>query len=261
MRNKRVGFLGDPNFPTYGLKGTKGGDITFYESLYEDYSRKSFTHIEDRPFAISGLEQRLHQALDEKIGSGGGFWGIFDHYWGRGLLWQREANVERMIRLRRGASGREAAPSWSWEGHSGGITFMKPDPHTVDWLSDEVILPWTKAKESHSRMTTASYRGERALKGKALEWKHDPHLNHDDTYESIVYDDEANLPSRDILRILVVGRKKLTEYQHSQVRKHSYVLVLAPKGVASGYIYERVGAGSLDESLIDFENSTSVLVE
>jgi Heterokaryon incompatibility protein (HET) len=59
MRNTRVGILGDPNFPIYGLQSSKGGFLFFYEGLYELYSKLSFSNIEDRLFAISGLEQRL----------------------------------------------------------------------------------------------------------------------------------------------------------------------------------------------------------
>jgi hypothetical protein len=47
MRNKQVGFLGDPNFPSYGMHGSKGGDIVFYEDLYEQYSELTFSNIED----------------------------------------------------------------------------------------------------------------------------------------------------------------------------------------------------------------------
>jgi hypothetical protein len=37
-------------------------------------------------------------------------------------------------------------PSWSWMGHTGGISFMKHDPHTVKWLANEVTLPWANMK-------------------------------------------------------------------------------------------------------------------
>jgi hypothetical protein len=141
MKNTRVGFLSDLNFPTCGLGGTKGGDIVFYEDLYEQYSKLSFSKDEDRPFAINGLEQRLSKALREKCGSYLGYFGIFDDYWGQGLVWRRVVGVGKMIRLTRGACGGDPSPSWSWQDHAGGISFMKPDPHSVLWLSEEVTLP------------------------------------------------------------------------------------------------------------------------
>ena len=89
MKNSYESFPGDANFPWYGLHHQKGGDIAFYESLYEQYSLLSFTHLEDRPVAIAGLEQRLISALQQKGGAKHGCYGIFGQYWGRGLLWQR----------------------------------------------------------------------------------------------------------------------------------------------------------------------------
>jgi hypothetical protein len=261
MKNTRVGFLGDPNFPRYGMRGSKGGDIVFYEDLYEQYSNLAFSKFEDRPFAISGLEQRLSKALKEKGGSDLGYWGIFDDYWGRGLLWRRAAGVEKMARLTNGPSGGDAAPSWSWEGHSGGITFMKPDPHSVHWLSDEVILPWRRAQDPQARMTTASYHGERCLRGIARDFiiLEKGQVN-DVVKEDIIYDNDADRMERGPLKCLIIGRMNVKDRSREEVL--NYILILAKKKSAPGNVYERIGAGFLDGSLIAFdENAKNVLVE
>ena len=257
MRNPRVGFLGDPNFPTYGLRGSKGGDIVFYEDLYEQYSKLSFSHIEDRPFAINGLEQRLSKALKEKGGSDLGLWGIFDDYWGRGLLWRRSDDTKRMIKLTRGPNGGDPAPSWSWEGHFGGITFMKPEGHTVEWLHDEVILPWRNAQGSQSGMTTASYQGERRLTGKARDFSI-PEIQTDSV--SVVYDDDENQAKRQPQKCIVISRMRVKGLSQKEVR--NYVLILARKEAAAENVYERIGAGFMNGSFISFDDSgKTVLVE
>jgi serine/threonine protein kinase len=257
MRNPRVGFLGDPNFPTYGLRGSKGGDIVFYEDLYEQYSKLSFSHIEDRPFAINGLEQRLSKAIKEKGGSDLGLWGIFDDYWGRGLLWRRSDDTKRMIKLTKGPNGGDPAPSWSWQGHFGGITFIKPEGHTVKWLHDEVILPWKNAQGSQSGITTASYYGERHLTGKARDFTI-PGIQSDSV--SIVYDDDGNQGQRRPQKCIVIGRMKVNGLSQKEVR--NYVLILARKESAAENVYERIGAGFMKGSFISFDDSgTTVLVE
>jgi hypothetical protein len=261
LKNTRVAFLGDPNFPSYGMHGGKGGDIAFYEDLYEQYSRLSFSKIEDRPFAISGLEQRLSQALKEKGRSDRGYWGIFDNYWGRGLLWRRAADTDRMVRLTSGPSGGAPAPSWSWEGYSGAITFMKPEPHTVEWLSREVSLPWSQTLNSQAQqMTTASYHGERCLKGMARDFVLPKNSGDDPANHDIIYDDEAGLQDRGDLKVLIIGLLKVKGCARKNVR--NYVLILARKRSASYNIFERVGAGFMDGSLINFdENAQSVSIE
>jgi hypothetical protein len=259
MKNTRVGFLGDPNFPSFGMHGSKGGNIVFYEDLYEQYSKLSFSKIEDRPFAISGLEQRLTQALKEKGGSDRGYWGIFDDYWGRGLLWQRATGVDKMIRLTKGANGGDPAPSWSWEGFSGGITFMKPEPRTVEWLSNEVTLPWSQIHSAQSRMTTASYHGERWMRGLARYFSPGKNMGVN-VNDDIIYDDEAGCLNRGPLKVLIIGRMKVEGSSREQVR--NYVLILASKKSAPEDVYERIGAGFLDGSLISFEKKAkSVRVE
>jgi hypothetical protein len=163
-----------------------------------------------------------------------------------------------MIRLTSGPSGGDPAPSWSWEGYSGGITFMKPEPRTVEWLSREVALPWSQAQGPQAQMTTASYHGERCLRGMALDFSI-PRKNQGGDM-NIVYDDKADRLNRGPLKVLIIGRMKVEGRSREEVR--NYVLVLARKKWALEHVYERIGAGFIDGSLITFDkNVKSVSVE
>lgn len=195
-----------------------------------------------------------------KNNSSRGYWGIVDDHWARGLLWRRADGVQNMIRLTRGPAGGLAAPSWSWEGYSGAINYMKPEPRTVEWHSQDVTLPWAKMQGSRDRMTTASYQGDRFLKGKAKDFHLPEDEGGDGIHHDILFDDPAARALRGPFKVLVVGHLKLEGVPREKVR--NFVLVLAKKTSASDIVYERVGAGFLHGSMIDDgKNPTSVLVE
>src|SRR5215469_7798924 len=92
--SNKAAFLGDPNFPNIATNSTNGGRIRLYESLYKQYSRLQFSRDYDRPIAIAGLEQRLIRAFDTQGG-----YGVFERYFGRSLLWQRDSDVARMEKI------------------------------------------------------------------------------------------------------------------------------------------------------------------
>jgi hypothetical protein len=263
MKNKYEMFLGDPNFPSYGLRHRTGGNIAFYEFLYEQYSTLSFTRPEDRSVAICGLEQRLIRALKQKGRSGFGNFGLFDEYWGRGLLWQRASKKQQnseapeMTRLTSGADGGPPAPSWSWMGHTGGITFMKHDPHTVEWLAEEITFPWSNLKGP--RPSTTSYRGDMGLKGFARDFQI-PEGEDASSKLDIVYENPDLSASRK-KKCLIIGRMKMENLNRSIQQVRHYVLILAQKEAPNrDDVYERVGAGAIHGSLIEFDDSRKVFV-
>ena len=78
--------------------------------------------------------------------------------------------------------------------------------------------------------------------------------------DDIIYDDEAGCLNRGPLKVLIIGRMKVEGRSREQVR--NYVLILASKKSAPEDVYERIGAGFLDGSLISFEKKAkSVRVE
>jgi len=159
--------------------------------------------------------------------------------------------VEKMTRLESKRKGGITAPLWSWMGHTGGISFIKPDPHTVEWLVNEVTLPWTDKKGP--RPETTSYRGEVGLKGIARDFRI-PESGNEVHKADIIFDD-PDMPGGRKLKCMVIGRKIMQERTIDNVR--NYVLIIMQK-VSTGRqdVYERVGAGFLQGSLIDFSGPT-----
>jgi hypothetical protein len=257
MRNGYEAFLGDPKFPRYGLQHKKGGNIAFYEFLFEQYSGLSFTRPEDRSFAIHGLEQRLRSALIEKGESGSGKFGIFDQYWGRCLLWQRASDVPKMTRVTSSSRGGNPAPSWSWMGYTGGIIFMRLDPHSVEWQASELTFPWKDSKDLQT--TTTAPCEEQVLRGLARNF-HVPEGEDTTARLGIRYEDPDQVQGRAV-KCLILGSTKMAKRSARQVR--NYVLVVSKKE-SSGRddVYERIGAGFVHGSLIDFESPPlNVLIE
>jgi hypothetical protein len=140
-------------------------------------------------------------------------------------------------------------------GFTGAITFMKHDPRSVEWLTKEITLPWSNQEDpGHS---AGSYRGDFGLKGVALDFNIPQ--NEDSTVKQhhIVYEDEERMKGRS-LKCLVVGRMKMGGRSREQVR--NYVLIITEIDKA-GSVYERVGAGFLHGSMVDFRNPLSVRIE
>jgi hypothetical protein len=151
-------FLGDPKFPTKAMRANRAGKIAYFQGLYKQYSRLNFTHYDDRPFAIAGLEKRLQKAFGTK-----GDYGIFDdgdkHDGGlfhRSLLWQRgeeEGDAEHLIPINFPPARNVKVPSWSWMAYKGGIDFIDPPFHSANWEYDELQPPWTCGSLSTTRIT------------------------------------------------------------------------------------------------------------
>ncbi len=55
----RAAFLGDLNFPDFGMSHKFSTQLYLITALYEHYSALSFTHYTDKSIAISGMELRL----------------------------------------------------------------------------------------------------------------------------------------------------------------------------------------------------------
>ncbi|KAI0872387.1 heterokaryon incompatibility protein-domain-containing protein [Hypoxylon argillaceum] len=249
MRNKQAALLGDPKFPGVATNSSKGGRIYLYELLYKQYSRLQFTRIIDRPLAIAGIEQRLIRAFNSQGG-----YGVFTHFFGRGLLWQRDVKSpsQTMKPIRFPESQRYQVPSWSWMAYEGAIDFMELPFGGIEWEKEEIYSPWSHpspilpsvSRESiipNTSWHTAETNGRNDLKAVARDFSA---LAHPD----IVYD-KGERPENRIVKCVIVGRKKMITGLKSD-RIH-YVLVVARKQDAiSQATYERVGVGALPEKLI-----------
>lgn len=55
-------MLGDPKFPSKAMTSERGLQIRYFQHLYTVYSQLDFTHIQDCPIAIEGIDNRFRVA-------------------------------------------------------------------------------------------------------------------------------------------------------------------------------------------------------
>lgn len=235
LSSTQAAFLGDSEFPRVAEENPKGGQITLFELLYEQYSRLQFTKDHDKPIAIAGLERRLCRAFN----SDGGF-GLFTRFLERSLLWQRATkDFESLTRIDF-PPGQEYVPSWSWMAYRGGIEYMDLPFAGIDWTK-EYNSPWAVAST-----TTRSVRdfSTSELNVVARDFVLDP----DGQGCEIVWDGGTAIHG--VLRCVAIG--KLQAEAGRPTQKH-YILIL--KQSDGGDMFERVGVGCLAKDKIDFSGT------
>lgn len=137
-------FLGDPRFPDKAMKEkSRAVRIRYFQDLYRRYSQLEFSHIQDRPIAIAGLENRLLKAYTIEGG-----YGIFDDGPGKGLfhrslLWQRSEEEDALKAIDFSSRPDSAAPTWSWMAYEGGIDYLDPPFQETEWERTDVEPPWS----------------------------------------------------------------------------------------------------------------------
>ncbi|KAI0144539.1 heterokaryon incompatibility protein-domain-containing protein [Xylariaceae sp. FL1272] len=254
MTNNQAALLGDPKFPKFATESTKGGQIRIYELLYKLYSRLEFTNTYDRPLAIAGIEQRLIRAFNTQGG-----YGVFNLYFGRSLLWKRDAafGTQAMKPIQFPQSHKYRVPSWSWMAYEGAITFVDLPFKEVVWEEKEIQSPWAARGQVTFDMSPSSSQPE-SLPSTA--W-HTANGDERSDLTAVARDfsadgdqfltyDAGRLPSDRTVKCVIVGRKKLLPTADATKQTH-YVLVVAQvPGTERGNQYVRVGVGSLQRSFI-----------
>ncbi|KAH6890697.1 hypothetical protein B0T10DRAFT_403476 [Thelonectria olida] len=245
MNNTLASFLGDPSFPKVAIESLRGGKILLYQDLYRKYSRLAFTHQQDRPIAIAGLESRLIQSF----GVRGGF-GVFDDKRGSGLLrrsllWHRSSDVERLDRISMPAG--RMPPSWSWMAYKGGIDYFDLPLNGVEWEGDEIRSPW--APSDTEAWHTADAAGAAELSAVARDFNSSFTLGKD---TAIIYDDPARRYGPALsTKCVVLGRQKTSDQNGLFGRHYVMVVIRNTLQVARGdVVYERVGVGYLPGRMI-----------
>ncbi|KAI1313731.1 HET-domain-containing protein [Xylaria venustula] len=247
MHNNMADFLGDPNFPHKAIGVQRGLRIRFFQDLYKQYSRLSFTHIADRPFAIEGLENRLRAAYETD-----GAFGIFDDGPGKGLfhrslLWQRgEDELDPgLTRIVFPPGRRVAVPTWSWMAYHGGIDYVDPPFDQTIWEKEDIHPPRMKdsttSSHTHARMELLATVRRFNVAG------------HLDGEVRLVYDTEKNQSDGTRPQCVVIAKSR--EGQTPQEKKFYVLLVSLLSSYANGsdHIYERVGAGVMLGRFILFD--------
>jgi hypothetical protein len=236
-------FLGDPNFPKKAMRTTSRAlKISWFQELYKQYSRLSFTRYEDRPVAIAGLEKRLQRAFGTKGG-----YGIFDDgnkpnggLFHRSLLWQRgeeEQDDSSLTPIDFPAERKMSVPSWSWMAYKGGISYADPPFRSAVWEKDDIIPPWTQGTNKSSATSTSGEHVE--IKGTVRDFNTAGYKTGD---IKLIYDTER---TRGVggqrARCVIIAR---SDDRRVPGEKRFYVLlVTAAKAEAGDEVYQRAGAG------------------
>jgi hypothetical protein len=263
-------FLGDPRFPSKGMRNpSRGVKIEYFQDLYRQYSRLDFTRYSDRPFAVAGLEKRLREAFDTH----GGF-GIFDDgdrlhdgngLFHRSLLWKRS---EEEVEIREDVKdGKEPVirwlepidfslknirvPTWSWMAYKGAIDYTKPDYGKTIWETKDIIPPWTQGRRNPVAVAdsdvvlVAVVRDFNVAGNKAGEVK----LTYDRQRTTALHGQRA--------QCVVVARSKEPKDEKS---KRFFVLLVAAHEVTEGEekIYQRVGTGVMLGRFISLESKDGI---
>ncbi|ROW13657.1 hypothetical protein VPNG_04583 [Cytospora leucostoma] len=247
MHNTLESFLGDPNFPKVAMESSHGGKIRLYQDLYMQYSRLAFTHAQDRPVAIAGLEQRLITSF----GVQGGF-GVFENSKApgelrRSLLWHRAADVNSLepinFRGHRGlAAGSTGPPTWSWMAYEGGIEYLDLPFGQVEWEKDDILSMGTWSGKDGTAVTVGLSVNARNINTEPLTGV---------SGEKIVFDvpNKTNRP----FKCVVLGRTMEPE-KHVANRTHFVLLVTRASPAARGeQVYHRVGVGAVPGSCIELD--------
>ncbi|KAF4994555.1 hypothetical protein FDECE_13078 [Fusarium decemcellulare] len=245
MTNNKAAFLGDPNFPEVATISSRGAKIRLYESLYQQYSRLSFTKACDRPIAIAGLEQRLVSAFETHGG-----YGVFEgRFFGRSLLWKRdEAVTAEMKNIDFPKCQKYLVPTWSWMAYEGAITFMDIPFSEVEWEHERIVDPGIRSPWTPRTSSSSSYSWHTGNSTERVDLTaHARELaNLDLAEKEIIYDQGSRPPGDRDVRCVIVGRRRAGSKEAEIVNLDHYVLIVASREEYGGDgVYERVGVGSL----------------
>jgi len=235
LRSRRKRYLRrDSTFPDRLWNLHKSRKVELIHILNEDYSKRQLTKGTDREVAISGLHNRIADALYCQ-----NRYGIFEPHIHVDLLWQAVgSNLERI------AYPGDRVPSWSWMAYTGGVRFIRiPARETVNWATD---LRFDNDNKS------ALIASVRIFQNCTTEQENNRHIIWDSRRVKrgwIRYDVETNVDLHG-MRCVCLGkfrwRGKLWERQFGRVRY--YMLVVRPTSVNGEY--ERIGLGVAETSCV-----------
>ena len=243
MNSKMADFLGDPKFPNKAMD-SRGLQIRYFQELYKQYSRLEFTHIQDKPFAIAGMESRLCKAYQVK-----GAYGVFDDGPGNGLF-------HRSLLWRRGESeplpGLSAIifpptsgiriPSWSWMAYRGSIDYLDPPFEKTVWEEKDISPPWTRVGGRGHAVETTDRDANIELVAIARNYNV---AGCSIGEVKLIYDTERTRSDGDSSRVQCVIVAKSKEAGTDKDRMHYVIIVVSTnaKGAGGDHVYKRVGAG------------------
>lgn len=206
--------------------------LVFFQSLFGRYSELGLTQASDRVPAIAGLEKRLAKGLSTQVQ-----YGIVQEFFHRSLLWKR-SKEEKLVRI--SYLEQKKVPTWSWMAYAGSISYLDVAREEVDW-DRSIAFPggaFLKARVTglKQRIVKAGdiIADEKGAKQGEL------------IYDQTPFDLLG-------LRLVVVGK----DGGYYGTGNACYTLLL--QSVGEG-LYERVGVGIIDRSVICFDGAVDGLV-
>jgi hypothetical protein len=222
-------FTLDPNFPTRLLQSGIWRTLNCISFLLKDYSKRNLTYLADRRVAMSGLEDRIANALECRSR-----YGIFEEYLHRTLLWHAPNDKLEKITY----PNDSYVPSWSWMAYSGGIELLDVPLEKVDWVDhlmfdegcDHALI--TNVLSFKNLATKADGKQYAVLDSNRVErgW-----IQYD------VGDSEELVDEKCVVVGTTNGRLRMG-------RKRYYLLVVRPTGVDNDY--RRVGIGRIQSNCV-----------
>ncbi|KAF4634210.1 hypothetical protein G7Y89_g3912 [Cudoniella acicularis] len=245
MRNAKLSFLSDPEFPRSIIRRSLPARIKLFQSLFTDYSNLDITYPTDRPVAIDSLATVLAEALHTNVR-----YGIFECFLHQSLLWQRAQNISlRQISYPAG----KAPPSWSWmaycnansennETDDGQIQYLQ-DRH-VEWDSS---VQFVKA-EANNYVLEARVRWLQDFKIKPEGVIHD---QKDNEVGHLWFDSQPGKALSEV-RCAIMGREKT---RTKDGKRKYYVLFVTESATHPGRgKFGRVGMGWIQQRFILFDD-------
>ncbi|KAF4488648.1 Mitogen-activated protein kinase kinase kinase 6 [Colletotrichum fructicola Nara gc5] len=242
LKNNIAAFLGDPKFPEVAMSSTRGEMIYLYQMFYQQYSRLQFSKVEDRPFAIAGLEKRLLQGFATRGG-----YGVFDDGKGllhRSLLWCRSLGGT-LGRIKFPVEKKIFVPTWSWMAYEGGIDYLAPEWNKTEWEQQDLRSPWSA--DSPVQYTTDK-NSTISIEATARDFDEAKAVKeHITLYFDMPDKADGRTPG---LKCVILARPKTGSTTKDRM---CYVLLVAPqvtKRFGGSTVFERVGVGKMPESCV-----------
>ncbi|KAF4835116.1 putative protein kinase [Colletotrichum tropicale] len=242
LKNNIAAFLGDPKFPEVAMRSTRGEMIYLYQMFYQQYSKLQFSKVEDRPFAIAGLEKRLLQGFTTRGG-----YGVFDDGKGllhRSLLWCRSLGGT-LGRIKFPVEKKIFVPTWSWMAYEGGIDYLDPEWNKTEWEQKDLRSPWSA--DSPAQYTTDK-NSMISLDATARDFDEAKAVKENITlYFDMPDKADGRTPG---LKCVILARPKTGS---TTTDRMCYVLLVAPQFTKRSEgltVFERVGVGKMPESCV-----------
>ncbi|RDW62255.1 hypothetical protein BP6252_11688 [Coleophoma cylindrospora] len=254
-KNSKLSFRSDPEFPRSIKNRAPSAQVELLQSLITDYSNFGISKKTDRPVAIFALAEALARTLKTKV-----YYGIFECFLHRCLLWQRAQNTLTQI-----SYASKAPPSWSWMAYNGQIQYLPIEFEDAEWddsvrlVEDEPSDP-TASSEKYIYALEARVRRLRAkpevAKRAILDKKNNEEVG--DLWFDTEPEVQCAIIGRESTRATnrTIGSERIGAKDENRIY---YVLFVTEYATQSlGRKFGRVGVGSIEKRFILFDSQDNL---